>query len=207
MESLQYIFILIPPMLLAITVHEYAHGLVADRLGDPTPRMAGRLTLNPIRHLDPIGTLVFFLTRMIGWAKPVPVNPLNLKGGERSMVWVALAGPASNLILALLINLLYNAFFLLRLHETLPASWSVPLLLMLKTGMILNLALAVFNLLPIPPLDGGRILMGVMPRRFDLSWLENYGFLILILLIFTGALDRILMPFLYYTSLILGIRG
>ena len=207
MDSLQYLFILIPPMLLAITVHEYAHGLVADRLGDPTPRIAGRLSLNPIKHLDPVGTIVFFLTRMIGWAKPVPVNPLNLKNGERSMVWVALAGPFSNLLLAVVGKVLYEGFFSAGLHQSLPQSWSLPLLLMIRTGIMLNLALALFNLIPIPPLDGGRILLGALPKGHSLAWLENYGFIILILLIFTGTLNLILMPFLHYTSLIFGIRG
>lgn len=207
MDSFQYLFILIPPMLLTITVHEYAHGLVADRLGDPTPRMVGRLSLNPFKHLDPIGTIVFFLTRMIGWAKPVPVNPFNLRNGERSMVWVALAGPLSNLLLAIIGKVLYEAFFIAGLHQSLPPSWAMPLLLMLKTGIMLNLALAVFNLIPIPPLDGGRILLGILPKGYNLTWLERYGFIILIFLIFTGTLNLILMPFLHYTSLIFGIRG
>ncbi len=207
MDSLQYIFILIPPMLLAITVHEFAHGLVADRLGDPTPRMSGRLSLNPFRHLDPVGTLVFLMTRMIGWAKPVPVNPHNLRGGERAMIWVALAGPLSNLLLAVAGNLFYKAFFATDLATYLPASWSLPLLMMVRTGIMINLALAVFNLIPVPPLDGGRVLLGLMSKRYNMMWLENYGFIILILLIFTGMLNLILVPFMHYTSLIFGIRG
>lgn len=203
--SLEYIFILIPPMLLAITLHEYAHGLVADRLGDPTPRIMGRLTLNPIKHLDLVGTLVFIFTRMVGWAKPVPVNPLNLKNHERSMVWVAIAGPTANIILAILSSAFYKLFG--SFYPLLTPFLSLPLMLMLQTSIAINIALALFNLIPVPPLDGGRILAGLLPQRYSrtIQWLETYGPFLLIILIVTNVVNSILSPILTYA--IATLRG
>jgi len=191
-STLQQILIMIVPVLGAVTVHEYAHGWVADRLGDPTPRLLGRLTLNPIKHLDPLGTLVFFLTRTIGWARPVPVNPFNFPDPRKGMALVALAGPASNVSLAILCALAYRGLSL----SGLGGGFFLPLLLMLKVGVVVNLGLAIFNLLPVPPLDGGRILMGILPRRKALlfSRMEPYGFLILLALIFSGVVGLVLYP-------------
>lgn len=186
---------MIVPVLGAVTVHEYAHGWVADRLGDPTPRLAGRLTLNPLKHLDPIGTLVFFLTRTIGWARPVPINPFNFPDPRKGMALVALAGPGANVLLAVLCALAYKGLVISGLIQDLGALF-LPLALMLKIGVVVNLGLAFFNLLPVPPLDGGRILMGVLPRRraWLLSRMEPYGFLILLLLIISGVVRVFLYP-------------
>jgi Zn-dependent protease len=186
------------PVLAAITLHEAAHGYVADRLGDPTARRAGRLTLNPLAHLDAAGTLVFLLTRMIGWAKPVPINPAYFRNPRRDMLWVGLAGPAANFVLAAVSAV---AFHLLA-HGGL-AGWpgrrfGLPLLLMAQAGVFVNLGLGLFNLIPIPPLDGSRILAGVLPGKAAASVyrLERYGFVILLLVVFSGALDWTLFPVL-----------
>jgi len=211
MESMiQDIAILAVPVLLAVTFHELAHGWVADKLGDPTARLLGRLTLNPIKHLDPIGTLVFFLTRMIGWAKPVPVNPLNFKDPLKGMMWVAVAGPVTNLFLAavsaviLRLLLASGAFFDPSLSFIMK-----PLYMMIRVSVIINVGLAVFNFIPIPPLDGSKVLMGLLSREQAeiFSKIEPYGFLILILLIMTDVFHIILSPIIGFTvNLLLGGR-
>ncbi|HEX16272.1 MAG TPA: site-2 protease family protein [Deltaproteobacteria bacterium] len=196
-STLQQLSIMVVPILAAVTFHEVAHGWVADRLGDPTPRLAGRLTLNPIKHLDPIGTLVFFVTRMIGWARPVPINPLNFRDPRRGMMWVALAGPAANVVLAMGCGVLYRTLTSLPVSAASPfANVLIPLVLMLHIGVVVNLGLALFNLIPVPPLDGGRILAGLLPRERAevLSRIEPYGFLILLLLIFGGVVRIFLYP-------------
>lgn len=196
-STLQQLSIMVVPILAAVTFHEVAHGWVADRLGDPTPRLAGRLTLNPVKHLDPIGTLVFFVTRMIGWARPVPINPLNFRDPRRGMMWVALAGPAANVVLAMGCGVLYRTLTSLPVSAASPfANVLIPLVLMLHIGVVVNLGLALFNLIPVPPLDGGRILAGLLPRERAevLSRIEPYGFLILLLLIFGGVVRIFLYP-------------
>ncbi len=194
---LQEISILLVPVLMAVTMHELAHGWVAYKLGDPTAKAAGRLTLNPLKHLDVLGTIVFFVTRMIGWAKPVPVNPFNFKNPKRDMAWVALAGPAMNILLAA------GFAFLLKILLLVPVapnssmvSILIPLALMFKAGIIINIGLAIFNIIPIPPLDGSKILEGMLPAEAALQYakLERYGFIILILLIFTHAVDVVIFP-------------
>lgn len=211
MESIiQDIAILAVPVLLAVTFHELAHGWVADKLGDPTARLLGRLTLNPIKHLDPIGTLVFFLTRMIGWAKPVPVNPLNFRDPLKGMMWVAVAGPVTNLFLAavsaviLRLLLASGAFFDPSLSFIMK-----PLYMMIQVSVIINVGLAVFNFIPIPPLDGSKVLMGLLSREQAeiFAKIEPYGFLILILLIMTDVFHIILSPIIrFIVSLLLGGR-
>lgn len=209
MESIiQQIAILTVPILLAVTLHEVAHGWVADKLGDPTARMLGRLTLNPLKHLDPIGTIVFFVTRMIGWAKPVPVNPVNFKDPIRGMMWVALAGPATNLMLAAVSALVFRILLMAGiLYDPSLSFLTKPLALMIEASVIINVGLAIFNIIPIPPLDGGRILAGLLPPQQAevYSRLEPYGFLILLVLIFTDLIHTILAPIVTSTvALLLG---
>jgi Zn-dependent protease len=180
------------PILIAIPFHEVAHGRVANWLGDPTARLQGRLSLNPIRHVDPFGTivlpLILFLTApfVFGWAKPVPVNPRYFKNPRQQMIWVALAGPGINLILAFAGILVLHAVFLL--PEGMAAQWAGTTLI---NFVMINLVLAVFNMLPIPPLDGSRVLVGILPEPLALrvQALDRYGMLLLIGVLF-------LLPFL-----------
>ncbi len=201
LPDLHILIVMTVPLLAAVTIHEVAHGLVAYRLGDPTPKLAGRLTLNPIKHLDFFGTLAFVLTQAIGWAKPVPVDPRHLKSPRQDMMWIALAGPAANILLAALCGLLLRNLHLFLwplsfLGHEVVRFFGKPILLMLALGVQLNVGLAIFNLLPIPPLDGSKVLMGLLPRK--LAWhysrLEPFGFIILLLLIFTGTIQKIILP-------------
>lgn len=211
MESIiQDIAILLVPMLLAITFHEVAHGWVADRLGDHTARLSGRLTFNPIKHLDIVGTAMFFITRMIGWAKPVPVNPANFKNPAKDMMWVAIAGPISNLFLAaisagilrmiLMSNILFDPSFYFIMK---------PIYKMLQASIYINVGLAVFNFIPIPPLDGSKVLMGLLSweQAAVFARIEPYGFLILTFLIITDVIHIFLSPVVGFTvSLLIGGR-
>lgn len=198
-QILTQIVLIAPGFLLAITVHEYTHGYVALRLGDPTAKLAGRLTFNPISHLDPIGTLALVLTRMIGWAKPVPVDPRYLKNPRQDMLWISLGGPAANLVTAIVLAMLLHLVVLV--FEGRPAGpvsnfFAGPLFLILRFGVRINIVLAVFNLIPVPPLDGSSILAGMLPRDLAMQYekLEPYGFIILLALIFTGAVGYIILP-------------
>ena len=204
-NTIQLIAVLAPPLLLAVTLHEFAHGWVADKLGDPTPRFMGRLTLNPLKHLDLMGTLAFVFTRMIGWAKPVPVNPRNFKDPYKAMLWVALAGPLTNLFLASVSAILLKILLLFSLSSSLSDVVWVPLLHMLQFSVQINVGLAIFNLIPLPPLDGGRILTGILPRDKALSFsrIEPYGPLILIFLIFSNVLNYTLIPIIITTTRLL----
>ncbi len=193
----------LPPLLLALTLHELAHGYVALRFGDQTARWAGRLTLNPIRHMDPVGTLFILfgmITRapVIGWAKPVPVNPHNLRRPHTDMIWVALAGPAMNLLLAAASAFALQRFPHPRWYADSPLALgiAIPLFEMLKASLLINVGLAIFNLLPIPPLDGARVLSGILPRRqaITFSQLEPYGFIILLVLFMSGAIQQVIFP-------------
>lgn len=191
LASIQELAIQIPVFLLALTIHEFAHGWVANRLGDPTARLQGRLTLNPLAHLDPIGTLAIVLIHF-GWAKPVPVDYRYLKRPRRDMMLVAAAGPASNLLLAIACAFCYRMIP----WTAAGMEWAwllLPVRAMLRTGVWVNVILAVFNLLPIPPLDGSRVVSGFLPLRHAISYsrLEPYGFVIIFLLFFTGIMDPV----------------
>ncbi len=184
------------PVIFAITVHEAAHGYAARHFGDMTAHAAGRISLNPMRHIDPVGTILVPLLTMLaggilfGWAKPVPVNFGRLRHPKRDMLWVAAAGPGSNLAMALLWALAY------KFSGSLGESFSLPLSLMAQGGITINVVLMVLNLLPLPPLDGGRIAVSLLPH--PLAWkfarIEPYGFIILLVLMFTGFLGRIMGP-------------
>jgi Zn-dependent protease len=196
-ETLLWIVLLTPPMLAAVTFHELAHGVVAYWRGDTTAKDAGRLTMNPLSHLDLLGTLVFIFTRMIGWAKPVPVNPLNMKNPRWDMVLVSAAGPAANLVLAAVCGFLYKLIIILPAsHPGLVNRVLVPLAMMLQIGVTINIGLAVFNLLPVPPLDGSKILIGILPHRQALAYsrIEPYGFFILMGLILLRITDFVIYP-------------
>ncbi len=183
------------PLLMGITFHEVAHGYTAYRFGDPTAKNAGRLTLNPIKHLDPLGTIVLVVTRMIGWAKPVPINPAYFQDPQKGIFWVSLAGPAANFALAVGFYVLFNVMLFL---QSVFATGGAADLLEIATaicfyGIILNIILGIFNLFPIPPLDGGKIVATFLPGHMARQYmqLEKYGFLIIIGLIFLGVFQGI----------------
>ena len=198
------LIILAPPLLLALTVHEFAHGYVAYRLGDPTAKSLGRLTLNPLKHLDPIGTIAFFFIKF-GWAKPVPVNPAYFKNPKKDMLWVALAGPATNLGLAIISAIVTKFVWALASmlpYSTLAEAILVPLNGMLIASVWINLVLCIFNFLPIPPLDGSRILTGMLPNDLARSYLkvERYGFIIVLVLAFSGVLSKVILPVISFAN-------
>jgi len=189
--NLQIIILLAPPILLALTFHEFMHGWVAYQLGDPTAKMAGRLTMNPLAHLDPFGTIMIFLVRF-GWAKPVPVNPNYFREPKRDMLLVSIAGPAANIFLGFLSGLLLRTFHA-GFFNFMPVNILQPVYIMIKLSLQINLALAIFNLLPVPPLDGSKILYGLLPYRYEYiyEYLERYGPFILMGLIMFGMITRI----------------
>ena len=192
-----------PPLLFALTMHELAHGYIAYRLGDPTAKEAGRLTMNPLKHLDPLGVIAFIIMK-IGWAKPVPVDPRYFRNPRKDMLTVALAGPAANELLAIASAVLVQ--FLVR-FQFLPFAVLQPLAHMLVASVWINLMLAVFNLLPIPPLDGSKILMGLLPPQAAYSYakLEPFGFLLVIGLFYTGVIGWLIMPIIRFSNnLLLG---
>ncbi|HBB40510.1 MAG: site-2 protease family protein [Nitrospirae bacterium CG18_big_fil_WC_8_21_14_2_50_70_55] len=198
LSFLQTVAVLALPFLMAVTFHEVAHGWVANLLGDPTAAEAGRLTLNPLRHIDPLGLLALLLTQMIGWAKPVPINPLRLRHPKEDMVWVALAGPAMNLLLAVASAvLLHTLQGVVSSVAHLGGSGLVRFLYWtFSLSLQINVALAVFNCLPLPPLDGGRILVGLLPMAAArwVARVEPYGFIILLVLLVSGIVPKLISP-------------
>ncbi|MBU1061274.1 MAG: site-2 protease family protein [Candidatus Omnitrophica bacterium] len=194
---------------LAVMIHEYAHGWIAWKLGDATAKSQGRLTLNPIAHIDPVGTvllpLLLFITHLVtraplilfGWAKPVPVNFRNMRNPKRDMIWVGLAGPTANVLFAVLIS------FILKSPIVMMSPFFTAIL---NVAIILNLVLAVFNILPIPPLDGSRVLMGILPRKLSMEYakLEPYGFIIILGLVYLGLLGTVIWPLVIFLSNLLG---
>jgi len=196
-QLIQTIALAAIPVLFAITLHEAAHGYVARHFGDMTAYQQGRISLNPLRHIDPVGTILFPLLTLwlggilFGWAKPVPVNFGALRRPKQDMLWVAIAGPASNLFMALGWALLYKVAW------SFPDSYfAEPLLGMAEWGIKINVVLMVLNLLPLPPLDGGRVAVSLLPHRqaYQLSRVEPYGMFILIFLAITPVLSLILSP-------------
>jgi Zn-dependent protease len=197
------IILLAPPILLALTLHEFAHGYVAYRFGDPTAKASGRLTLNPLSHLDLFGTLAFFLIN-IGWAKPVPVNGAYFKNPRKDMLWVALAGPLTNLVLAVVSAVI--ARLISQLTMDLPYSITTDIMIeMVKASVWINLVLCIFNFLPIPPLDGSRILMGILPENMarTFSSFERYGFILILILALTGVLSGMIFPVIQFARNVL----
>ena len=195
---IQKIAIYALPVIFAITVHEAAHGFAARYFGDMTADRAGRITLNPLKHIDPVGTILLpALTLLVGgilfgWAKPVPVDFSRLRHPKRDMLWVAAAGPASNFVMALFWALM------MKLSVLYPTTYSEPMGLMGQAGVMINVVLMVLNLLPLPPLDGGRIAVSLLPNHLAYKYakIERYGFIILIVLLATGVLGRIMEPFI-----------
>ena len=190
----------------AVVIHEYAHGWVAWRLGDSTARFMGRLTLNPLAHIDPIGTIFLPILLLIshspvlfGWAKPVPVDFYNLNNPKRDMVWVGLAGPVANLILAVTLSLLFKIPIL---------AGSYLAVSVIRTAVMANLVLAVFNLLPIPPLDGSRVAMGLLPYHLgaEYSRIEPYGFIIIFALLWLGFINVVIWPVVIFLANVLGVN-
>ena len=212
--EIQTLLLIAPPILLALTLHEYAHAYAANKYGDDTAKQNGRLSLNPLRHLDPLGTIMIFLVHF-GWAKPVPVNPQRLKNPKRDMLWISAAGPLMNMVIALVSGIMLRLLF--SFGET-PAQNSISGLLMIMVVMSLqiNLALAIFNMLPIAPLDGSKILAGLLPSRYAkiLFILERFGPFILIGLIIFGRatgvsiLGGLIWPFVeFFSGIFAGIVG
>jgi Zn-dependent protease len=208
-ETIRQIAIWALPVLVAVVFHEVAHGWVANRLGDPTAARLGRLTLNPFAHVDIFGTILVPLMLIIshapfvfGYAKPVPVNFNNLRNPKRDMIWVAAAGPVMNLLLALLCTVLWKTLAPMLDGQGAQAASSgltdyiAAVVLMAQSGILINVALAVFNAFPLPPLDGGRVMVGLLPRPLSvkLARIEPYGFIILIVLLMTHTLDHIIDP-------------
>ena len=196
------VFVTFLVLLFSLTVHETAHAWTADRLGDPTARLLGRISLNPAVHIDPIGTIVFPLIALLtnvpvlGWAKPVPVNITRLRGNwKRKYMLIAAAGPASNLVLAVIAALVLRVLPAATLEPTVEAALA-PVILFLKVSVFLNVLLAVFNMVPVPPLDGGNVVAGVLrgPVAEMYDRLRPYGFMILYGLMFTGVLTTIISP-------------
>jgi Zn-dependent protease len=211
-QLIQTIALAAIPVLFAITLHEAAHGYVARHFGDMTAAQAGRISLNPMRHIDPFGTVILPLLTLwmggilFGWAKPVPVNFAALRNPKKDMLWVAIAGPASNLVMAMGWALIYKMGLMF------PENYFAdPLLGMAQIGMQINVVLMVLNLLPLPPLDGGRVAVSLLPHRqaFQLAKIEPYGMFILIFLAITPVLSLILSPLIGWVykllSLLFGI--
>jgi Zn-dependent protease len=197
------LLLLVPPLLFALTVHEWSHGYAALRLGDPTAKLLGRLTLNPIAHLDPIGSILLLLPPHFGWAKPVPVDIRYLRSPRRDMMWIALAGPVSNVILAFVFGTMLRVLAALPLNDVGTAGMAA--IHMIRTGVYINLVLAMFNMIPIFPLDGSKVLTGLLPPHLAERFLafERFGPMLLLAIILLGAftgvslVGRVILPFVW----------
>lgn len=210
MESIliiRQIAIVAIPILLAVMLHEIAHGYIANKLGDPTAKMLGRLTLNPIAHIDLFGTIImpimlYIFTNgqfMFGYAKPVPINPDNFKNPKRDMALSAAGGPITNILIAF-ISAAILKYIIIPFSAIMPLDVGkkilTPIAMMLESSIFINIILASFNLIPVPPLDGGRVLAGLLPQRYSemLSKIEPYGMIIVILIIITGIARFLILP-------------
>ena len=212
MNQITLALIIAPPILFALSFHEFSHGYVAYRFGDWTAKSMGRLTLNPFKHIDLLGTIIIpgllLLSStgfIFGWAKPVPVDPRNFKNPKKSMAIVALAGPVANLLMAIMWALIARLGVIIEVEVV-----SLPLIYMGVAGISINLVLALINLIPIPPLDGSRIVSGILPDK--LAWqynrLERFGFVILLILLWSGGLGYILgNPMFYAQKLFFSLAG
>lgn len=205
MELLLGFLVLFPLFMMTVVIHEVSHGVVANWLGDPTAREAGRLTLNPLRHIDPFGTLLLpLMLRLIhspvvfGWAKPVPVDYRRLRHPKRDMLWIGAAGPAANFAMAGAAALLLRAG---------GAAFPPLLVSLLQALAVINLSLGMFNLLPVPPLDGSRVLVGLLPVRWaaGVLRLERWGIVILVALLYFGVVDRVVWPAVVWSAHFLGL--
>ncbi len=199
------------PILIAITFHEVSHGYVAYRLGDPTAKFVGRLTLNPLAHIDPFGTvllplLLYVMTHgqfVFGYAKPVPINPMNFSNPRKGMAISAAAGPITNILLAT-VSVVILKLLVIPLAgvspEAVGESVLVPLSMIFKASVEVNLVLAAFNMIPIPPLDGGRVLVGLLPSKqaMTFSKIEPFGFIIVLVLIYSGIANYLILPFIIF---------
>lgn len=193
-------------LIVAITIHEFSHAYAADRLGDPTPRVQGRLTLNPLAHLDPLGTLMLLIARF-GWGKPVVFDPFNLRHPRRDAAIISIAGPASNILLATALSLI--------LRVGLATDFAMLFYVFLQPVIVLNVFLAIFNLVPVHPLDGFKIVEGILPPEYARQWheLESYGMIFLLLMVFplfggTAPISRLIMPVISFVlSLLLPGTG
>jgi len=193
-------------LVVAITIHEFAHAYAADRLGDPTPRVQGRLTLNPLAHLDPLGTLMLLIARF-GWGKPVVFDPFNLRHPRRDAAIISLAGPVSNILLATLLSII--------LHLFLASPYAMLVYIIIQPVIVMNVFLAIFNLVPIHPLDGFKIVGGILPHEYAKQWqeLESYGMIFLLFLVFpvfggASPISKLILPVInFFLSLLLPSVG
>lgn len=209
MNSVTQILIQVPVILFSVIIHEYAHGWMAEKRGDDTARIMGRLTLNPIPHIDLFGTIILpaicILSHfpVFGWAKPVPVNPYRLNDPKRDMVWVSLAGPLANFILAVAASLI---MWVVRSFPVLPSDITVAVYELMQFTLVINVILPVFNLLPVPPLDGSKVLMGILPQELAYRYasIERYGFIIIVLLMMTNVFWTLLGPIVSFIVTALG---